>query len=109
MIDVSLLKSLFEDELMIRKFLSVFKADVPVSLADLRDRILSHDWEHASIVAHSLKSQLQYLKEEEASNVAFNIEKICDPSNPPDEYTVYNKFEILEKYMNGVFRKIDAY
>lgn len=109
MIDVSLLKSLFEDDQMIRKFLSVFKADVPITLADLRARIISHDWEHASIVAHSLKSQLQYLKEDEASNVAFNIEKICDPTNPPDEENVYNKFEILEKYIKGVFRKIDAY
>ena len=109
MIDVTLLRTLFDDENMIRKFLSVFKADVPITLSDLRERILSHDWEHASIVAHSLKSQLQYLKEEEASNVAFNIEKICDPTNPPDEDAVYNKFEILEKYIKGVFRKIDAY
>ena len=78
MIDVSLLKVLFDDDVMIRKYVMVFRADVPTSIYELKDSIENLDWDNASITAHSLKSQLQYLKEDEVSNLAYEIEKLCE-------------------------------
>ena len=57
MIDTSLLRSLFENEALVSKYLAVFRQDVPLSMSDIKTSLLNKDWEHASIIAHSLKSQ----------------------------------------------------
>lgn len=109
MIDVSLLKVLFDDDAMIRKYLIVFRDDVPVSLYNLKDYITNLDWDNASITAHSLKSQLQYLKEDQVSNLAYEIEKKCEEPN----HTQVEEINVLLDEMNSamvhIFKKIDDY
>lgn len=108
MIDLSLLRSLFEDEQMIQKYLLVFRKDVPLSMRELKEKIEHLDWEDASIIAHSLKSQLQYLNETEASNTAYVIEKLCDPTMLPNTLEVMGKYRVLEAMLDHIFNKIEA-
>ncbi len=109
MIDVSLLKVLFDDDGMIRKYLVVFRDDVPVSLLSLRDDIKNLDWDNASITAHGLKSQLQYLKEESVSNLAYKIEKKCEEPSQIQAEEINILFEKLSTAMDHIFTKIDSY
>jgi len=109
MIDVSLLKVLFDNDEMIRKYLVVFRDDVPVSLFSLKDYITNLDWDNASITAHSLKSQLQYLKEESVSNLAYEIEKLCEEPNQVDAEEINVLLERMSREMDYIFTKIDHY
>lgn len=109
MIDVSLLKVLFDDDKMIRKYLVVFRDDVPVSLINLKDYITNLDWDSASITAHSMKSQLQYLKEDKVSNIAYEIEKKCEESNPVYVEEMNVLLEVISDELTQIFEKIDLY
>jgi len=109
MIDVSLLKTLFDDDAMIRKYLLVFRSDVPMSLDELKESIKNMDWDNASITAHSLKSQLQYLKEDEISKLAYEIERRCE--EPHGNYPIELQ-ELMDKInleIIHIFNKIDRY
>ena len=109
MIDVSLLKVLFDDDAMIRKYLVVFRDDVPVSLFSLRDYITNLDWDNASITAHSLKSQLQYLKEDQVSNLAYEIEKKCEEPNHVQVEEINVLLDEMSAELVHIFKKIDDY
>ncbi len=108
MIDTSLLRSLFEDDALVSKYLAVFRQDVPISMLDIKTSLLNKDWEHASIIAHSLKSQLQYLNETKASEMALSIEKMCENGFEPDMETLKNKISTLETYLENIFVKLDG-
>lgn len=110
MIDTSLLNQLFDDQKMIRKYLEVFRNDAPNSLGELRSSIENSEWESASISAHSLKSQLQYLNEKEAAEIAYKMEKLC--SLPLSEIPVKVLKELLlslEICIGNVLAKIDKH
>ncbi len=109
MIDVSLLKVLFDDDAMIRKYLGMFRDDVPVSLLSLRDYITNLDWDSASITAHSLKSQLQYLKEDKLSNMAYEIEKKCEDPNDVHGEEINVLIDEMSPALVQIFYKIDRY
>jgi HPt (histidine-containing phosphotransfer) domain-containing protein len=109
MIDVSLLKVLFDNDEMIRKYLVVFRDDVPVSLYNLKDYITNLDWDSASITAHSLKSQLQYLKEESVSNLAYEIEKLCEEPNHAKVEEINVLLGEMNSALSHIFEKIDRY
>lgn len=109
MIDVSLLKVLFDDDAMIRKYLVVFRDDVPVSLLSLGDYIANLDWDNASITAHSMKSQLQYLKEDQVSNLAYEIEKKCEEPSQVDAKEIRVLLDALSGELVHIFEKIDRY
>lgn len=109
MIDVSLLKVLFDDDLMIRKYLVVFRDDLPESLLGLREYVQNMDWDNASTTAHNLRSKLQYLKEDGISTMAYEIEKICDE---PGHLNIEKLKILLDKIENElleVYRKVDNY
>ena len=107
MIDTSLLRSLFEDEALVKKYLAVFRQDVPLSMSDMKSSILNQDWEHTSIIAHSLKSQLQYLNETQASETALSIEKMCDTGLEPDLEILTSEIKTLENSLQNIFKNLD--
>jgi len=109
MIDVSVLKVLFDDDVMIRKYLGVFRGDVPTSLYELRESIKNLDWDNASITAHSLKSQLQYLKEDEVSKLAYEIEKRCEDPNQLNGEELHKILEDMADQLQSIVIKIDSY
>ncbi|HMR87037.1 MAG TPA: Hpt domain-containing protein [Saprospiraceae bacterium] len=109
MIDVSLLKTLFDDDAMIRKYLLVFRSDVPMSLDELKESIKNMDWDNASITAHSLKSQLQYLKEDEISKLAYEIERRCEEPHGNDAIELQELIDKINLEIIHIFSKIDRY
>ena len=109
MIDVSLLKLLFDDDAMIRKYLIVFRRDVPETLPKLKEYLQNMDWDNASITAHSLKSQLQYLKEDQVSNLAYEIEKKCEEPNLTQVEEINVLLDEMSSAMDHIFKKIDHY
>lgn len=109
MIDTSLLRTLFEDDSMINRYLTVFRQDVPISMSDLKSSVANEDWENASIIAHSLKSQLSYLREQSAAFIALQLEKICEADVAPDMGQVHNEIGELERELERIFADLDAY
>lgn len=109
MIDVSLLKTLFDDDVMIRKYLVVFRQDVPETLPKLKEYLKNMDWDNASITAHSLKSQLQYLKEDDVSKLAYEIEKRCEEPHGNDKQELVNLMDDMNDKLIQIFDKIDRY
>ncbi|HQW57308.1 MAG TPA: Hpt domain-containing protein [Saprospiraceae bacterium] len=109
MIDTSLLQTLFEDDGMIRRYLATFRQDVPVTISVIETGIEKEAWENISIEAHSLKSQLQYIREESAAALASQIERKCDQSEGIDVYEIRRLISELEFRLGNIFTKIDAF
>ena len=59
----------------VERFLSVFQTEVPRQLEELGILIAERDWENASILAHSVKSQLKYLMADDAVTIAHTLER----------------------------------
>ena len=86
MIDIQYLISLFEDEVLVRKYLERFHEDMPMILLRMRAACQDQHWNELSILAHSYKCQLQYLNENDTANLAYELEKMCTSKPPnPDE------------------------
>ena len=76
MIDIQYLASLFEDEVLVRKYLERFHEDMPKILLQMRTSYQDQNWSELSILAHSYKCQLQYLNENDTAALAYELEKI---------------------------------
>ena len=109
MIDTSLLNQLFEDPVMIHKYLLSFKSDIVTSLENLKTNIRENDWENAAITAHSLKSNLKYLNENEAARLAQEIEDKCEKREFDDKRNLHLHVTLLEATLNIILDKIDTY
>jgi len=76
MIDIQYLASLFEDEVLVRKYLERFHEDMPKILLQMRTSYQDQNWSELSILAHSYKCQLQYLNENDTAALAYELEKL---------------------------------
>ncbi|MBK9272081.1 MAG: Hpt domain-containing protein [Saprospiraceae bacterium] len=81
MIDLSLLQNLFGDEELVHKFLYNFNNEAPRQLEKLISHIQNEEFKKASIEAHSLKTQLAYLQDVDAVNMAYTLEKQTDSNH----------------------------
>jgi len=85
MIDIHDLLSLFDDEMLVRKYLQRFAVDMPELLQKMRMAYDTQHWNELSIHAHSYKCQMQYIHETNATDLAYELEKISASTNPdPD-------------------------
>lgn len=109
MIDTSVLNQLFEDPVMINKYLTSFKSDIVTSLEDLKNNIRENDWENASITAHSLKSNLKYLNESDAARLAQEIENQCERHDVGESRNLHLHVTLLEATLDIIKEKIDKY
>ena len=85
MIDTQALKALFDDDALVRKYISRFTEDMPVLLHMIRKVSEAHRWDELSINAHSYKSQMQYINETEAADIALEVEKLSTLPDPDAE------------------------
>lgn len=85
MIDTQALKALFDDDALVRKYINRFTEDMPVLLQKMRKVSEARRWDELSIQAHSYKSQMQYINETEAADVALALEKISTLPDPDAE------------------------
>ncbi|MBR9920047.1 MAG: Hpt domain-containing protein [Bacteroidetes bacterium] len=75
MIDRDKLLELLGSEEMADKLIDIFQSEAPGQLAELNSLVGSGDWAAASIVAHSIKSQVAYLGLDQAEYLAREIEE----------------------------------
>ncbi len=78
MVDTSLLKDLFETDEMVARFLAMMIVEIPKSVSDLENFVLNNEFENAAISAHTLKSHLKYLGNDGVSQLAQEIENMCE-------------------------------
>jgi HPt (histidine-containing phosphotransfer) domain-containing protein len=99
MIDLSHLQNLLGDPAMVARFLAIFREQAPLQLAELRRCAPAGDWQAASIAAHGLKSQLEYLGMKEEAALAASIERLAEQGTLASE-----RIEILAERVEEVLR-----
>lgn len=80
----SLVRLLGNNSAMIEKYLQLFKTNAPGELNNLNALIQKKQWQEAGVIAHALKSQLQYLDVEVAVRLAQQVEALCGEDTPDE-------------------------
>ena len=74
-IKIDHLKTLLgNDDKLVAQFITLFKSEIPSQIADLEMKISGEEWDHASNIAHAIKSQVRYLGLEDVALLAYRIE-----------------------------------
>lgn len=107
MIDLSLLQDLFGDDELVKNILLILKKEAPKQIENIKDHIHQNRPLEASIEAHSLKSQLAYLKEEEAMELAYDIEKLGSSGDLQNQNSMQLKMDHLESKILNVLDVIE--
>jgi len=105
MIDIQYLTSLFEDEVLVRKYLERFQEDMPKILHRVRTSYQNQQWSELSLLAHSYKCQLQYLNESDTATLAYEIEK-KSASTSPDSNEIGELITQLENKLVDTLKEI---
>jgi HPt (histidine-containing phosphotransfer) domain-containing protein len=93
-LDLSYLKSLMaNDEVLVVKFLNIFKSQCPRQLQELKLHFQNQDWPGLSTVAHSLKTQFTYLNVNFLATQAGDIESLVDEGRTEDLAEHIQSFE----------------
>ena len=98
MIDMQSLKALFDDDVLVQKYIVRFIEDMPGLLQVMRNACENNHWDELSIHAHSYKSQLLYINETDAAEIAFDIEKSSAVPSPEQE-RIRQLIQILEDHL----------
>ena len=85
MIDLDTLKALFDDDVLVRKYIDRFAEDMPGLLRKMQFCLEARQWDELSIHAHSYKSQMQYINETVAVDAAHLVEQISAAPSPESE------------------------
>jgi HPt (histidine-containing phosphotransfer) domain-containing protein len=109
MIDTSALRELFDDEKMIRKYIRIFRDDAKATVENLKHSVQRFDWENASIHAHSLKSQLNYLNESKLADKAFHLEWIFSKLSPESRENFDPLILDFDTSLSELLTRIDRY
>jgi HPt (histidine-containing phosphotransfer) domain-containing protein len=86
---MKMLKKLFEDDLLVERYIKVLKTEIPKMIQSIHQSIIANDFETVSILAHGLKSQLAYIEDDVSLALAAEMELIADSQD-------VNKREKLE-------------
>lgn len=69
---------LLGDAQLADKYIELARKELPAQLEKLEQAITDHDWPAAAVVAHGLKSQVDYLGLDACAAQAQEIEQICE-------------------------------
>jgi HPt (histidine-containing phosphotransfer) domain-containing protein len=84
-VDLTFIRGLMgNDERVVEKFISIFKSQIPRQLQELKLHYVSQDSASLSIVAHSIKSQLNYIGTTALADQISTIETMVDEGNTDD-------------------------
>mgnify|MGYP005842513057 CR=1 FL=1 len=83
MVDLSILKKLFETDEMVFQFLNMMVVEIPKSISEFENYILEKDFVNAAVCVHTLKSHFGYIGNDELSVLAQRIEIMCEQT--PDQ------------------------
>jgi HPt (histidine-containing phosphotransfer) domain-containing protein len=107
MIDIQKLTSLFDDDMLVRKYLERFAAHMPTLIHQMRDTFLQKQWGALSLHAHTFKSQLQYVSEPTAASTAYDLERESAGTSP-DEARLEQLINSLETQLGQIMIEILA-
>ena len=105
MIDLQHLTSLFDDEVLVRKYLERFHEDMPKMSEQMREAFEKLRWNELSLLAHSYKCQLQYLNESDTASIAYDVEKKSS-SNSVDANEIGVLITLLENKLVNTLEEI---
>lgn len=81
-VDLSFIRGLMgNDERIVEKFINIFKNQIPRQLQELKLHYVNQDGASLSIVAHSIKSQLNYIGVPALVDQIITIETMVDEGN----------------------------
>jgi len=80
----SLVRLLGNNPVMIEKYLQLFKTNAPVELRNLSTLVQKKEWQEAGVIAHTMKSQLQYLDLLATVRLAQQLETLCYQASPDE-------------------------
>ncbi len=79
MIDLTRLENFLDgNEKMVNRFIDIFKTQTPIQLETLSNAVSKNDWSQASISAHAIKSQCNYLGLDDIAELAHRIEQLAE-------------------------------
>lgn len=100
MISKNKLIQLFDgNEHLVESYIELAKKEIPIELEELLIYLKRNNYKDASIIAHSIKGQCNYLDLENCSQLAEQIETKADANGfTNDKYLLYDKlkFELTE-------------
>ena len=85
MIDQNALLALFDSEALVKKYLQKFVEDMPHLLMKMQTSFVNLDWSELSMHTHTYKSQVQYIQDNESTDIAIEIENECGDQTPNAE------------------------
>ena len=83
------------DDALVARFVGIFKSQTPEQLNELAQFLDEQDWENASVVAHTIKSQCRYFGLEEEADWCQSIE------DAPDAPSTMEKFLALKQRLDA--------
>lgn len=105
MIDMQTLRSLLDDEELVRKYLQRFSIDMPMLIAQMHHACDDQQWGQLSIQAHTFKCQMQYINEPIATGLAYEIE-MMGASSSPESLQICNVLKCLEDQLNRILKEV---
>jgi HPt (histidine-containing phosphotransfer) domain-containing protein len=108
MIDLEVLRAYLVDEVLIHRFLTVFRVEAVQSLERLQFARIQGELEPLSREAHSLKSQLRYLGAVPAADLAARLEVLAS-SEEGNDSEIGETLSNLESALQDVFAAIDIH
>ncbi len=105
MIDMQTLRSLLDDEELVRKYLQRFSIDIPILIVQMHHACDDQQWSQLSIQAHTIKCQMQYINEPIAAGLAYELE-MMGASSSPELHQIGNVLKCLEDQLNRILDEV---
>ncbi|MDZ4748201.1 MAG: hypothetical protein SH808_06905 [Saprospiraceae bacterium] len=105
MIDLQTLRSLLDDEELVRKYLQRFSVDMPALVDQMHHACDDQQWGQLSIHAHTLKCQMLYINEPIATGLAYELE-MMGASSSPQVYQIDNLLKCLEDQLKCILEDV---
>ena len=81
------------DSKKVARFITIFKNEIPRQLQQLSDDMASGQYEELGIVAHSIKSQVNYLGRNDIAILAKDLETSAENNDPARVQECYDKLK----------------
>jgi len=94
MINYEKLRNLLGDDEFVKKYLALVRIEVPNELKELNALIKVKDYKQASVIAHSIKGQCNYMGLEECAELALEIEQATESNE--QEINIISRYEKLQ-------------
>jgi HPt (histidine-containing phosphotransfer) domain-containing protein len=105
MIDLQSLTSLFDDEILVKKYLDRFAQEMPIAMQQLNAAWHEKNYHTLALHAHTLKSQFQYVNDKHAIATATDLEYACQ-QEPCNELLIAAKVHALAKHTDLLVAEI---